>query len=98
MRRRWMRTLAVAVGAVLTGAALLVWWTAEQALAPVPEVQWSSEGGMSQCLGDRPCDPPVLPSPTVTVIVILAGVGVALIAAVLVDVALRWRARPARAG
>lgn len=98
MRPQWTRTLLAAAGAVLIGVALLVWWTAEQALPPAPEVQWSSEGGMSQCLGERSCDPPALPDQTVTTIAVLAGLGVVLIALVLIDVALRRRARPAKAG
>lgn len=32
--RQWMRALAAAVGVVLIGVAVLVWWTAEQALPP----------------------------------------------------------------
>lgn len=95
---RWARTLAAAVGAALIGVALLVWWTAEQALPPVSDVQWSSGGGMSQCLGDRSCDPQAIPGQTVAVVVTLAGLGALLVVAVLVDVALRWRARPATAG
>lgn len=98
MKRRWVRRLAAVVGAVLVGVAWLVWWTAEQALPPAPGVQWSSEGGMSQCLGDSSCDPPVIPGQTVAVVVVLAGMGVALVVAVLVDVVLRWRVRPATAG
>lgn len=98
MRRRWVRTLAAAVGVIMIGVALLVWRTAEQALPPVQEVQWSSGGGMSQCLGDRSCDPQVVPTQTVAVIVMLAGMGTVLVVAVLVDMALRRRTKPARTG
>lgn len=98
MRRRWVRASAVAVGAVLLGVAWLVWRTAEQALSSAPAVRWSSGGGMSQCPGDRSCDPPAIPDQTVVVIAILAGAGVALVVAVLVDVVLRGRVRPAAAG
>lgn len=77
------------VGADLISVALLVWWTAEQALPPTPEVQWSNWDGMYHCLGDKSCDPPTIPGGTVAVIVVLAGLGVALVAAVVVDVARR---------
>jgi hypothetical protein len=53
---------------------------------------------MSVCLGDKSCDPPVIPGGVVAVVVVLAGLGVALVAGVVVDVALRWRARPATTG
>ncbi len=98
MTRRWVRALVTAVGIGLIGVARLVWWSAEQALPPTPEVQWSSGGGMFQCLGDRSCDPPVIPSGTVAVIVSLVGLGAALVAAVAVDVVRRWRPRPATTG
>ncbi|HWO60446.1 MAG TPA: hypothetical protein VNO31_10485, partial [Umezawaea sp.] len=93
MTRRWVRALAVAVGFDLFGVARLVWWTAERALPPTPEVHWSSGGGMSWCPGDRSCDPPVIPGGAVAVAAALAGAGVVLVVAVLVDVALRGRAR-----
>ncbi|WP_191296656.1 hypothetical protein [Lentzea cavernae] len=87
--------MATAVGAVLIGVAWLMWWSAEQAVSSAPEVQWSSEGGMSQCLGDQSCVPQVISGQTVTLVVILAGVGVALMAAVLVEVVLRRWTSPA---
>jgi hypothetical protein len=98
MRRRWVRALAAAAGVALLGAALLVWWTAEQALPQAPEVHWSERGGMSWCEGSVSCDPPVISSGTVAVIVVLAVVGVALVAAVVVDVARRRGVRPATVG
>lgn len=90
--------MAVAVGIALIGTALLMWWSAEQALPPAQEVHWSSGGGMSWCLGSADCDPPVLSGGTVAVVVALAVVGVALVAAVVVDVARRRGSRPATAG
>lgn len=99
MTRRWVHALAAAVGVVLIGVAVLVWWTAEQALPPAPKVHWSSQGGMSRCEGAPvSCEPPVIPTGTVAVIVVLAVAGVALVAAVLVDAARRRGARPATAG
>jgi hypothetical protein len=93
-----MRALAAAGGVVLIGVALLVWRTAEQALPPTPEVQWSNGGGMYQCLGDKSCNPPVIPGQTVAVIAILGGAEVALVVATVVDVVRRLRTRPATAG
>jgi len=88
MRRRWLRAAAAAVGITLIGTALLMWRTAEQALPPAPVVHRSAQGGMAWCLGaPADCGPPVLPGETVAVIAALAMIGVALVAAVLVDTA-----------
>ncbi|GLZ38086.1 hypothetical protein Acsp05_17100 [Actinokineospora sp. NBRC 105648] len=96
--QRSVRALAAVVGVALIGAALVVWWAAESALPRAPEVHWSSRGGMSWCAGATDCAPPVISGGTVAVIVVLAVLGVALVAAVVVDVAVRRRAGPAAAG
>jgi hypothetical protein len=96
--KRWVRASLAVLGVALLGTALLVWWSAEQALGPAPEVHTSAGGGLSRC-GYRPgltsCDPPELSGGTIAVIVVLAVAGVGVLAAVVVDLV---RARRARAG
>ena len=82
--------MAAALGVALIGAALLVWWTAEQALPPAPKMQRSLGGAMYQCEGS--CDPPAINGGTVAAVLVLAVMGGALVAAVVVDVVRRRQA------
>ncbi len=97
--RGWLWVSVAASGIVLLAAAGLVWWSAERALAPAPEVVSSSRGGLSWCayerVGQLTCDPPQLASGTVVIIVALGGLGVALLAAGAAGL-LRRRARSRR--
>ncbi|MEV6877503.1 hypothetical protein [Amycolatopsis sp. NPDC051128] len=92
--RGWLWVSLVLSGVVLVAVAGLVWWSAERALGPAPEVVSSSRGGLSWCayehVGQLTCDPPQLTGGTVTMIVVLGVLGVALLA---VGAAGLWRRR-----
>lgn len=81
--RQWVRALLGALGVVTLMFAGLVWWSADRALGPAPEIRSSTRGGLTSC-GYRPglmsCSPPSLATATVVVIVVLAAVGTGLLA------------------
>ncbi|PPK70847.1 hypothetical protein V5P93_002709 [Actinokineospora auranticolor] len=80
---RWARGVVAAIGLALLGLALVVWWVAEDALAP-------GSGGyaITQCLGG-PCTPPEISGTALALIVVSAALGLAALAAVVRDVARR---------
>ncbi len=98
--RGWLWVSFAASGVVLLVTAGVVWWSAERALAPAPEVVSSSRGGLSWCayehVGQLTCDPQQLTRGTVVIIVALGGLGVALLAAGATGLLLRRRARSRR--
>ncbi|MET8848498.1 hypothetical protein [Amycolatopsis sp. NPDC004625] len=81
--RRWLWASLMASGVVTMAAAGLVWWSAQQALDPAPEVVTSSRGGLYWCayehVGQLTCDPPQLTAGTVAMIVALGVLGAALL-------------------
>lgn len=93
--RRWGRLVLGMLGLVLLACSGLVWWSAEQALGPAPEIESSSRGGLVSC-GYRPgltsCDAPSLAGSTIAVIVAPAVVGAGLVAVVLAGTLWRRRA------
>ncbi|WP_326834912.1 hypothetical protein VSH64_08285 [Amycolatopsis rhabdoformis] len=90
--RPWVRVLSGALGVVTLMVAGLVWWSADRALGPAPEIRSSTRGELTSC-GYRPgltsCDPPELATATVVVIVVLAAVGTGLAAVSLVGLVRR---------
>jgi hypothetical protein len=86
--RRQVQVLLGVLGVVLVACSGLVWWSAEQALGPAPEIRSSTRGGMSSC-GYRPgltsCDPPVLSEATIWVVVVLAVAGAGLLVVALMS-------------
>ncbi|GAA2999160.1 hypothetical protein LV75_003311 [Actinokineospora diospyrosa] len=101
MVRRWVLALTAAIGVVLVSFAVLVWYLAEQALGPAPEVRTSSPAGMSAC-GYQPgvtgCDPPELSAGTLALIALLAMGGVGALTAVVVDMVRCRRLRRGHVG
>ncbi len=95
--RRWVRTGLVVFGLLLLATSGLVWWSAEQALGPAPDVRSSPRGGLSSCPVQRPgqvtCDPPVLASGAVAVVIVLAVLGLGAVLTVVVVGVLRLRRR-----
>lgn len=93
---RWLGVSMATLGFLLVGTALLIWWSASEALGPAPVVISSPKGGLSRC-GYRPgqagCDPPELSAATVSVIVALAVAGVLMVAVAAV-VSVRRHRRP----
>ena len=92
--RRQVQVLLGILGLVLMACSGLVWWSAEQALGPSPEIRTSTGGGLSSC-GYRPgmtsCDPPTLSNATIWVVTVLAVVGAGLVVVALIGALRRGR-------